>query len=612
MTLVIVLFYSLKNNAHIFEQPKFSISNDNNQEISNSKFTFFRRGLQNLYFYMLQFEQEITAQLTSDELQSWLSLKQLLKQDSRYKYNTKNPDDGLLKLELLYDPIFFMRPEGPRMAVTGNPKNDPIFINGILVNNPREAIDYTKAIQLLIHELGHKLKNENEGHIFKIGALMKELLTSHTEEPDFKSNRKIKIIAIDSNNIPVEELPFIDKNEIIITSDTTTTIYYASLRGYLKLNINLPDNQFFKTTFLKEIYLNFKDDKLRFTFPYYNQFYFLKKSSSQQFEIDPVIPFTNMSNFALFHDLIIDLSNDLMSMHVENGTKLNLRDNFKVEYMNQKSKNFVLRGILKVENLKNIADRISLIINSTKANRIHIDAYSIEYLTPNEAKVEFRVQLNDFAASNDLQMNQISIATKSHDSRRVLLPKEIRWQNVIFKPEVPKIKFHSNKQIFNPLTFDLNLEFETDAKKPFEYFELGILTKAFFAEGETTKFNTHTPIHVFEFIRIPTENIKQIVTEKGVKFTIKVNLYRLLESKIFMPSEFGMNSEIEIESEHERVNTEIESQITYLKYVDSNLRVENIILENLNNIVYNGTAILNTKKKYNESNLSCNKLFQNN
>lgn len=76
------------------------------------------------------------------------------------------------------DPAFVLNPHEPhRTGVTGTDENDKILINRDKVNDSQN-VHFSSLIQLLIHELGHKIKNRSIEEIDKLAAKLQRVIFS--------------------------------------------------------------------------------------------------------------------------------------------------------------------------------------------------------------------------------------------------------------------------------------------------------------------------------------------------------------------------------------------------------------------------------------------------
>lgn len=570
------------------------ISKDNNAEISQSGFIFFRRALQNLYSYVLQFESEIIPQLTSEEKEMWSKLKSLLLRDALARKQSNNGMSGLLKLALSSNQKLFEKPEGIRMAVTGASSADPIWINETLLASGREKMDYVLALQLLIHEIGHKLQNENIKAVYQISSLLYQKIASRMEKFEFKEN-VLKVFFIESDKIPPESLPHVDKNEILVWEEAPQRYAYYSMKRLIQIDRDQAKNLFYRTSILKEVFTNFKEDLIRFTIPFIKEFFYLKEGNDKKYQVESIIPQSNLKKYSLAHDIVLDISPSGINFNLENGTRLSLEDRFTVESMNLKTKFILIEGVLQVENLHEIYEGIDLNLEMPNNQRIKVPANKVEFLNNNMARVEFRLNLSEPSAFPTILINHITLKTTSREVRRILLPQELQWNRMRSQPDLPSINFLNAKPWYNPVNQDLTLEMQTDAKVPFLYFDLVFSNQTFFAEGDSERFNEHTPIHIIELQRIESKYIKQTLNEKGIHVSIKVPLIGIIQNKIFMPNFHDQADKLK--SVHENVAVRIESDIAWLRFVDANLRTDQLELRDLPTISLYGVAKLNVDKE---------------
>lgn len=609
MPLCLIIFLSITTPAQTVSDyfAKSQVSEDNITEISTHQFIYFRRALQNLYSYILQFESEIFPELTAEEQKMWSGIKSLMRQDNLTRQQSHQQMEGLIKLKLSSDQSLFEKPEGLRMAVSGAPLSDPIWINDTLLTNGREKIDYLLACQLLLHEIGHKIPNENIKAVYQISSLLNQKLENRMEKFEFKDS-VLKVFFIESDKIPAEELAHVDKNEILIWEETPKRYGYYSLKNVIRIDRDQAKNLFYRTTILKEVFTNFKDSVIRFTIPFVKEFFYLKEESTNKYQVESIIPLSNLNKYSLAHDLVIDLTSSGLNFHIENGTRLSLADQFTIESINLKTKFVLITGIIQVEDLHKIYEGIDLNLELPNNHRVQIPAKKVEFLNANMARVHFHLTLKEPSSFPTVLMNHITLKTKHREVRRILLPKEIQWDRVRSKPEMSPINFTRAKPWLDPTTQELTLEMQTDAKSPFLSFDLVFSNKTFFAEGDSEKFNEHTPVHIIELNRIPSKYIKQTHNELGILVYIKVPIIEIAETKIFMPN-FD-NQADNLVSRHEHVGIKIQSDIVMLRYVDAYLRTQTMELTNLPTITLNGVAKLKVKKTTQPSSMRCQNLFK--
>ncbi len=86
------------------------------------------------------------------------------------------------RLEFISDQKIFLE-DGPpaRTAVTSSAPNDPIFVNQTLINQPATKMSFADAIQIMIHEFGHKLgAKENKSAVNDMAAKIKTFVDAQT------------------------------------------------------------------------------------------------------------------------------------------------------------------------------------------------------------------------------------------------------------------------------------------------------------------------------------------------------------------------------------------------------------------------------------------------
>ncbi|MES2856588.1 MAG: hypothetical protein V4692_12030, partial [Bdellovibrionota bacterium] len=76
--------------------------------------------------------------------------------------------------------LFDLKPgEAIRTAVTGDDPHAPIFVNTEIINSPKNRIGFSEAVQLLIHEFGHKLVKEKlQNEVDTLAAKVKSFIDS--------------------------------------------------------------------------------------------------------------------------------------------------------------------------------------------------------------------------------------------------------------------------------------------------------------------------------------------------------------------------------------------------------------------------------------------------
>jgi hypothetical protein len=225
----------------------------------------FSTALNRLGFYLRELENTGDLHLTQPEHEMLTPLVELTENWTYSKaigYMIRLPRDQRPEYSLEFDsnPYNFIINDGeaPRTAKTTSDINSRIYINQNIINSPDSNISYLDAIQLLIHELGHKIANKNQAAVDSLAAKIKEALRQYYLIQELPDGRILELISLsrtkpdngtfrntsfpDINIVPMAEKEiamFITSNQIV---EDQSSIFLESIYKTRHL-INL-ENQF--------------------------------------------------------------------------------------------------------------------------------------------------------------------------------------------------------------------------------------------------------------------------------------------------------------------------------------------------------------------------------
>lgn len=161
-----------------------------------------------------------------------------------------SPEKYLIQFADGSDPIFQLKPgEPPRSAVTGTAMDSKIIFNRSIINDPTQ-FSFAKAMSLMIHELGHKIKSKNEQfEIDKVAATIEQIV----------SPREFRVpVVVDGKK---EELLLLSKSP----NHTRMNWYLGVYTGGMETTVDLtskPTDQHILAALIEGSNLNVFDDNL--------------------------------------------------------------------------------------------------------------------------------------------------------------------------------------------------------------------------------------------------------------------------------------------------------------------------------------------------------------
>lgn len=155
------------------------------------------------YFQFLLNQPGFVQQLSPIERQMAESVMHLLR---KYEHDRLPPEGGRIlphPIEILFsnDQNQFQRYPGDtiRSATTTSGYGDPILFNLQNLNSPK--IRFLDVIQIMIHEIGHKLgKNEDQGAMDTLAAKVRSYLEGFYFEKNFDDGISIQILSVPAEN----------------------------------------------------------------------------------------------------------------------------------------------------------------------------------------------------------------------------------------------------------------------------------------------------------------------------------------------------------------------------------------------------------------------------
>lgn len=180
------------------------------------------------YFAFLKSDKDFVASLNPTEASQFSGIVQVTQAlasqgGPQFKFSN-NPQD------------FILNPGEPeRSAKTTEILSDPVFINLRKLNSPEETVTYLDVIQLLVHELGHKLgKNEVQTAVDSLAAKMIQRLSGYSRKehvfmyPAFERPREMR-----------EYFESVSLPKLIKSSNPEPSIFYIDNNGPKKIVLYL-------------------------------------------------------------------------------------------------------------------------------------------------------------------------------------------------------------------------------------------------------------------------------------------------------------------------------------------------------------------------------------
>lgn len=166
-----------------------------------------------IYTYATETEANDGTALTTQEQAMMRELYQIATKQSRAQYWrdqnqwSQNPEmDFRLSFR---DEQGYFRLDDPgqpvRTAVTTNDPRGDVLVNTKLINDPANLISYLDAVQLLVHEIGHKIgQGKNQEAIDAFAAKLRKHLESHVRKIDLRPGVSLTFVSgalVDSDRL---------------------------------------------------------------------------------------------------------------------------------------------------------------------------------------------------------------------------------------------------------------------------------------------------------------------------------------------------------------------------------------------------------------------------
>ena len=194
-------------------------------------------------------DQEFTQTLTPIELDHFRALRKIVVQQNWYDRDPIRRMDGqVFRIRFETEQAYFRLQEGApvRTAVAGNGSRDDILVNELIVSDPANAFRIGDVVQLLIHELGHRLPNQNQQAVDSLAAKIRKNLETRIERIQLNGTSWIEVMTLPTWDFDGRR-PDLDGRSLLVFRETPEVVEDISgvIENFFSKVFRLQSNNYF-------------------------------------------------------------------------------------------------------------------------------------------------------------------------------------------------------------------------------------------------------------------------------------------------------------------------------------------------------------------------------
>ena len=413
-------------------------ANQNELHVTRSGENYFQLALINMHFYLVQFRHEVIDQLSPQEINMWDKLTNLMSTHNR-QAALQNPNQQIKLAASDQESMFSLDGKEPRFAVTAPFQKDPFLRDPIWFNarlfpatmqfeTKTGGFTYAEAVQILIHELGHKVPQEDKAATDKIAQLIKTKIAQYSEVLQ-KEGSQYEFVLIDTTHIyDSSDIP-LRHDEIVVFRKQPSNLSMIVLNQLnLGRNGNLEtQNQALK--FYRSKSVQYNERTLHFGINYEVRTTAKKPNLAGQNLLGG--PIDEISNI---YQVKMTLKNDGLSFSISQGSRISLDYAFKIERTVENPRFIEVTGVITGEQVENQIKNSFLVIESASASHdIEVEQLKVEPIDSQKIRVTYRLNNKQGVSVQNLKATAIKVET--HDLQRIKIPfeKPIDWSLVQYR-----------------------------------------------------------------------------------------------------------------------------------------------------------------------------------